>query len=138
MQRRGGTVCADMGMSKLEIKKLFELRKGRYLPCGLNLKEKLWWRFMPGVVINVKWPKGQIKVGPSHRDGWSGYGPEFEYVDSADPNDHYRPWMEANVGRQGWDWNWGMANNDVSANRLTIKFQKKHKEAAMIAKLQWS
>lgn len=93
---------------------------------------------MPGVVINVQWPKGQIKVGPSHRDGWSGVGPEFEYVDSADPNDHYRPWMEANVGRQKWDWDWGMANTDVSANRLTIKFQKKHKEAAMIAKLQWS
>jgi hypothetical protein len=125
-------------MSKLEIKKLFEFRKGRYLPCGLNIVEQLWWKFMPGVVINVKWPKGQIKVGPSHRDGWSGVGPEFEYVDSADPNDHYRPWMEEHVGRQGWDWNWGMADRDATDNRLTIKIRQKYKECAIIAKLQWS
>jgi hypothetical protein len=127
-----------MGMSKLEIKKLFEFRKGRYLPCGLNIKEQLWWKFMPGVVINVKWPKGQVRVGPSHRQGWSGVGPEFEYVESADPNDHYRPWMEKNVGQQGWDWNWGVANNDVSENRLTIKIRRKYQDYAIIAKLQWS
>lgn len=125
-------------MSKLEIKKLFEFRKGRYLPCGLNIKEQLWWRLMPGVIINVKWPVGKVKVGPSHKDGWSGYGPEFEYVDSADPNDHYRPWMEANVGRQKWDWDWGLANMDATDNRLTIKIRQKHKESAILAKLQWS
>lgn len=125
-------------MSKLEVKKLFEFRKGRYLPCGLNIVDRLWWRFMPGVVINVKWPKGQVKVGPSHRDGYSGYGPEFEYVDSADPNDHYRPWMEQHVGKQGRDWNWGVANNDVAENRLTIKIRRKYQDCAIIAKLQWS
>jgi hypothetical protein len=125
-------------MSKLEVKKLFEFRRGRYLPCGLNIKEQLWWRFMPGVVINVKWPKGEIKVGPGHRDGWSGIGPEYEYVESADPNDHYRPWMEANVGQQGWDWNWGMAGTDVSENRLTIKIRRKYQDCAIIAKLKWS
>ena len=92
---------------------------------------------MPGVVINVRWPKGQVKVGPSHRDGWSGYGPEFEYVDSADPNDHYRPWMEENVGKQGWDWNWGMANNDVADNRLTIKVRTKHAECLTLAAMRW-
>lgn len=125
-------------MSKLEIKKLFEFNKGRYLPCGLNIKEQLWWRFMPGVVINVKWPKGQVRVGPSHKQGWAGVGPEFEYVESADPNDHYRPWMEQHVGQQGWDWNWGVANNDVSENRLTIKIRRKYQDCAIIAKLQWS
>ena len=125
-------------MSKLEVKKLFEFRKGRYLPCGLNIVDQLWWKFMPGVVINVKWPTGQIRVGPSHRDGWSGYGPEFEYVESADPNDHYRPWMEQHVGKQGRDWNWGMAGNDVAENRLTIKIRRKYQDCAIIAKLQWS
>ena len=125
-------------MSKLEIKKLFEFRKSRYLPCGLNIIEKLWWRFMPGVVINVAWPKGQIKVGPSHRDGWSGYGPEFEYVDSADPNDHYRPWMEENIGRQKWDWDWGMAGSDAAENRLTIKIRKSKAAYATIAAMRWS
>lgn len=124
-------------MSKLEIKSLFFLPSGSAIPCGLNIIDQLWWRFMPGVVINVAWPKGPIKVGPAHREGWSGVGPEFEYVESADPNDHYRPWMEEHVGRQGWDWNWGMANADVSDNRLTIKIREKHRECAIIAKLMW-
>lgn len=125
-------------MSKLEIKKLFEFRKGRYLPCGLNIKEQLWWRFMPGVVINVKWPKGIIKVGPSHRLGWNGISDYFEYVESADPNDHYRPWMEEHVGQQGWDWDWGMGGTDVSENRLTIKIRRKHAKYATIAAMRWS
>ena len=93
---------------------------------------------MPGVVINVAWPRGLIKVGPAHRDGWSGYGPEFEYIDSADPNDHYRPWMEKHVGRQGWDWNWGMADRDATDNRLTIKIRQKYAEHATIAALRWA
>jgi len=125
-------------MSKLEIKGLYFWRQNHWLPCGLNIKEKLWWYLMPGVVINVAWPKGEIKVGPSHRDGWSGIGPEFEYVESADPNDHYRPWMEKNIGKQGWDWNWGLANNDAAENRLTIKIRRKYQDYAIIAKLQWS
>ena len=93
---------------------------------------------MPGVVINVAWPKGQVRVGPSHRDGWSGIGEYFEYVDSADPNDHYRPWMEEHVGKQGWDWNWGMADRDATDNRLTIKIRQKHAKYATIAALLWS
>ena len=84
---------------------------------------------MPGVIISVAWPTGQVKVG---------YGPEFEYVDSADPNDHYRPWMEKYVGKQGWDWNWGVCSKDVSENRLTIKIRRKHAKYATIAALRWS
>lgn len=98
---------------------------------------------MPGVVINVKWPTGQIKIGPVHRDGWSGdgwsgYGPEFEYVESADPNDHYRPWMEKHIGKQGWDWDWGLADLDTTENRLTIKVRQKYAKYATIAALRWS
>jgi hypothetical protein len=105
----------------------------------MNLKEKLWWRFMPGVIINVCWPRGQIKVGPSHRDGWSGCGPEFEYVDSADPNDHYRPWLEQHVGRQGWDWDWRVGPVvDETRNCLTIKIRQKYAEHATIAALRWA
>jgi len=105
----------------------------------MNLREKLWWRFMPGVVINVCWPRGQVKVGPSHRDGWSGYGPEFEYVDSADPNDHYRPWLEQHVGKQGWDWNWRVGPSvDETKNYLTIKIRRKHAEYATMAAMRWA
>jgi len=93
---------------------------------------------MPGVVVNVKWPSGKIKVGPSHREGWAGCGPEFEYVDSADPNDHYRPWMEKHIGKQGWDWNWALAAPAATENRLTIKIRQKYAEYATIAAIQWS
>lgn len=119
-------------MSKLEIKKLFTLPNGIHFPCGLNFREKLWWRFMPGVVINVKWPNG-----PVIKEFMDQYRTDEQLL-SADPNDHYRPWMETNVGQQKWDWDWGMANNDVSDNRLTIKIRQKHSECAIIAKLMWS
>ena len=125
-------------MSSSEIKGLYFWRQNHWLPCGLNIRDKLWWRFMPGVVINVAWPKGQVKVGAGHRDGYSGYGPEFEYVDSADPNDHYRPWMEEHVGKQGWDWNWGMADRDATENRLTIKIRQRHAKYATLAAIKWS
>lgn len=125
-------------MSKLEIKNLFQLPSGQYLPCGLNLYQKLWWRFVPGVVINVRWPKGKITV--DHNDPrWADLGGavwiEFE---SADPNDWYRPDLERWVGRQGWDWNWGMANTDATENRLTIKIRQKYAEHATILALRWS
>lgn len=126
-------------MSKLEIKKLFQWDKNRFYPCGMNLREKLWWHLVPGVVINVKWPTGNIIV--DHNDPrWCDIGGAV-WVDlgpSADPNDHYRPWMEEHVGRQKWDWDWGMADRDATDNRLTIKIRQKHHECAIIAKLMWS
>ena len=116
-------------MSKCEIYGIYWFPKSGWMPCGLNFYEKIWWRFMPGVIISVAWPTGQVKVG---------YGPEFEYIDSADPNDHYRPWMEKYVGKQGWDWNWGVCSKDVSENRLTIKIRRKHAKYATIAALWWT
>ena len=35
------------------------------------------------------------------------------------------------------DWNWGMANNDVSDNRLTIKIKKSKAESATILAVLW-
>jgi hypothetical protein len=118
-------------MSNSEIKGLFFLPSGRYIPMGLNILQKLWWRFMPGVVINVKWPKGWVVL---HED----LDGSKVSADSADPNDHYRPWMEHYVGRQGWDWNWGMADRDATDNRLTIKIRQRHEKYATIAAIRWS
>ena len=126
-------------MSSSEIKGLFFLPSGRYIPMGLNILQKLWWRFMPGVVVNVKWPAGNIVVDHNH-PLWQDMGGAV-WVDlgfSADPNDHYRPWMEQHVGRQGWDWNWGMADRDATDNRLTIKIRQKYAKYATIAAIQWS
>jgi hypothetical protein len=118
-------------MSTSEIKGLFFTPSGRYIPMGLNILQKLWWRFVPGVVINVQWPKGWVVL---HED------PDGSKVsaDSADPNDHYRPWMEQHVGRQGWDWNWGMADRDATDNRLTIKIRQRHAKYATLAAIKWS
>jgi len=118
-------------MSKKEINGLFFWRESHWMPCGLNLKEKLWWRFMPGVIINVQWPRGWV-ILHEHPDG------STVSAESADPNDHYRPWLEKNVGRQGWDWNWGVAGTDASENRLTIKIRQKFQDRATIAALKWS
>jgi hypothetical protein len=126
-------------MAKWEVNGLFQIPSGRYLPCGLNIIHQLWWRFMPGVIINVKWPAGNIIVDDKD-PRWCDLGGAV-CVDlgfSADPNDHYRPWMEKNIGKQGWDWDWGMANMDATENRLTIKIRRKYQDYAIIAKLQWS
>lgn len=124
---------------KLEIKNLFRLPSGRYLPCSLNIWQQLWWRFIPGVIINVKWPTGNIVVNDED-PRWCDMGGAV-WVDlgfSADPNDHYRPWLEKHIGKQGWDWNWGMANLDATDNRLTIKIRKKYAKYATLAAVLWS
>lgn len=123
---------------KLEIKNLFRLPSGRYLPCGLNIYQQLWWRFMPGVIINVQWPVGEVVIDESMPQWDWTIGPSRYIVNSSDPNDHYRPWLETHVGKQGWDWNWGMVNNDVVENRLTIKICKSKSKYATIAQVLWS
>jgi len=125
-------------MSKYEIKKMFFWRKSRWLPCGLNIREQLWWRFMPGVVINVRWPKGEVVIDESMPQWDWTIGPSKYIVESADPNDHYRPWMEQHVGCQGWDWDWGFVGNDVSNNCLTIKVRQTKAKYATIIALNWT
>ncbi len=127
-------------MSKSEIKSLFFWRQNYWIPCGLNFKDQLWWRFMPGVVINVRWPTGVIVAGPGPEDPlWYDLGgAAYVAFESADPNDHYRPFLEQHVGRQGWDWNWGMGGMDATENRLTIKIRQKYAEHATMAALRWS
>jgi hypothetical protein len=93
---------------------------------------------MPGVIINVRWPRGVVEINESHPLWDWTVGPSKYKVESADPNDHYRPFLEKNVGRQGWDWNWGLHGNDAGNDRLTIKIRKKHSEYAMVLALKWS
>jgi hypothetical protein len=96
-----------------------------------NLYDAAWWRWMPGVTISVKWPNGWV-VLDKMPDG------STTSTQSADPNDHYRPWMEKHVGRQGRDWQWGLRDNNAAENRLTIKIRNKHAKWATIAAIQWS
>ena len=98
---------------------------------SMGILNKIWWHLMPGVTVKVKWPKGWVVLHDS---------PEGSQVsvDSADPNDHYRPWMEKNVGRQGWDWDWCMRDNDITENRLTVKVRQRYANYATIIAMRWS
>lgn len=109
-------------MAKWEIKKRF------------GISEALWWRFAAGPEISVRWPSGWV-VLDEMPDG------STTSTQSADPNDHFRPWLEKNVGRQGWDWNWRhhivATDNEIIDDQVIIKFRKKHQDAALIAKMRW-
>jgi hypothetical protein len=127
-------------VAKYEIKKLVRIRGKRYndyMPCGLNIRDKLWWWLMPGVIIKVRWPKGMIVV--DHDDPrWYDVGATRVEIESADPNDHYRPTMERLIGRQKWHWDWGFVGNDVNDNCLTIKIARSRAKYATLLALQWS
>ena len=127
-------------MSKSEITGIFQWNKEHWMPYGLNLYDKLWWRFMPGVIIKLPWPCGEIVAGPGPGDPrWVDLGgAAYVKLESADPNDHYRPWLEQHVGRQGWDWNWGMSHNDVVENQLTLKIRNSRAQYATIAAMRWA
>lgn len=64
------------------------------MKVGLKVLNKLWWKFMPGTLIKVKWPTGEIVV--DHNDPrWQDMGGAV-WVNlgySSDPNDHYRWYM---------------------------------------------
>ena len=107
-----------------------------------GLRQALWWATVPGVEITLPWPTGWVVL---HED------PDGSKVsaESADPNDHYRPWLEKNIGKQGWDWEWkhiitdtmiapGYEQEMTAKDRVLIKIRNKHKEAAMVMKLLYS
>jgi hypothetical protein len=109
-----------------------------FMPCQLSFVQRLWWQFVPGVVINVRWPVGDVVIDESMPQWDWTVGPSRYIVESADPNDHYRPFLEKHVGKQGWDWQWGMANRDATDNRLTIKIRQKHAKYATILAILWN
>jgi hypothetical protein len=76
----------------------------------------LWWKFIPGKKIKVRWPVDES---------------------SADPNYHYRPLLEELVGDQGWDWDWRLEDNDLNENTLTIKFRRGKIEDALYFYMLW-
>ncbi len=125
-------------MSKFEIKRLFFFPSGSHMPVTLNIMGQLWWRFVPGTVINVRWPVGDVEIDESMPQWDWTIGPPKYKIESADPNDHYRPFLEKYVGKQGWDWDWGMADRDATDNRLTIKIRRKHARYATLLAMRWS
>jgi hypothetical protein len=99
---------------------------------------RIWWRFVGKIEVTVKWPTGDIVVDHNDPRWYDLGGAVWISFFSADPNDHYRPWMEQNVGRQNWDWNWELINNNVAENRLTIRMREKHAVYATHIALMWN
>ena len=95
-----------------------------------SLSEWLFWKYGKGPTVTVKWPVGPVRVPNGDNAG--------VLTESADPNDHYRPWLEKNVGKQNRDWIWGMRDNNAAENRLTIKFSRAKAKWAIMAALLWT
>ena len=116
-----------MDLKKLLLKKQYPLR----------LRQRLWWRFMPGEVVSVKWPSGMIVVGMND-PRWIDCGARWTEVFSADPCDFYRPYLQKHVGRKGWDWDWDVIGDDLSNNRLSIKIRRSKSRYASFIAMKWS
>lgn len=102
-----------------------------------SLSEWLFWKYGSGPTVTVRWPVGEVRIRQEPSGIW-------DYVTSADPNDHYRPYLEQNVGKQNRDWMWkiGPAVADTGAgtrgyDTLLIKFSRKKAKWATATSLLW-
>ena len=95
-----------------------------------NLVSNLQWRYWLQTEVSVLWPRGWT---PQDHLGNSSL--------TSDPNEWYREWLETNVGRQGWAWDWRIGpivevSDEVGRDTIRIKFRKA--EAATMFALRWS
>jgi len=99
---------------------------------------KIFWKYVPGVKVTVKWPRGLLTVDDDHPSWDWTYGAKYQTFSTADPNDWYRPWMEKHVGKQGWAWDWKLEADNASEDRLTIKLRKDKSHHSSYITLMWS
>jgi len=92
----------------------------------VRLWSAIWWKFMTGEVVILDWP-----LGPTEPDA------DGKSFDSNDPNDHWRPWLEANVGKQHIDWDWQVSNRRYEHASVEIRFRRGKRDLATQAKLRW-
>ena len=57
----------------------------------------------------------------------------FMPTGNPEPNEHYRPWLEINVGKQGIDWDWDISNHDFKVLEIYFVTQ----EHATLFELTW-
>lgn len=57
----------------------------------------------------------------------------FQLPGDPEPNEHYRPWIEKHIGRQGETWQWRI--HSVNDNLLEILFF--YSEDAVLFELTW-
>jgi hypothetical protein len=96
--------------------------------------KNLYWHFRTGAVIVLPWPSGYTE--PDHLGN---------STNSADPNAHYRPWLETYVGKQGRDWEWkqhsdwsfDIAGTVTTNDSVELRFRKGKEQYASLAALKW-
>jgi len=92
---------------------------------------QLWWKFMPGIEVILPWSVGEVRFRQEESGIW-------DSLRSADPNDHYRPWLEENVGKQGWDWDWKVHGDyTAGSSQLLLKIRRSKAPFATMAALKW-
>lgn len=122
------------------IKKIKETQWSEIL--GTKIWKNIWWKFVSGQTIKVKWPNGKITVDHNHPRWADLGGAVWIAFDSADPNDHYRPYLEKHIGKQGWDWDWELYRDSIDnqfecSYGLAIKIRQKHYKHATILAMMW-
>jgi hypothetical protein len=95
-----------------------------------DILDKFWWYVMPGPTIIVKWPAGN--------NGWIPMDYLGARLNSADPNDHYRPVLEYHCGKQFVGWHWKAIVSNHKVDTIEIKFRFDKKQWATIFALQWA
>lgn len=93
---------------------------------GTNTASKLFWKYVPGVEVKLRWPRGYIETTTDNNQTYS-----------ADPNMHYGPWLTEHVGRQYLSWDWTVTSNDLTDNTLTLKIRRGQSKYASMAIMKW-
>ena len=114
---------AGMPMPFIGTKEEYEkhMAKQEIVKHTANLISMCQWRYWLRTEVEVKWPSG-----------WTPQDHLGNSAETSDPNEWYRAWLEANVGRQGWAWDWRIGKVYVHDNNplvdvrdtLKIKFRK--------------
>ena len=85
-----------------------------------NLVSICQWRYWLKTEIEIAWP-----------NGWTPQDLLGNSSQTSDPNEWYREWLEDNVGRQGWAWDWRASRTHTGSgddwfdfkDTLRIKFR---------------
>lgn len=80
-----------------------------------DLREEIWWSMIPGVKIKLPWPTEHMMTVRAS----------------------YVSWLEDNVGKRYWTWNWSPLDDDGHMDLLTIKFRRDKAELATEMKLRF-
>jgi len=119
------------------------------LMCHFGIVNAVKWHLLKGSCVIAAWPEW-CEVTVDHNDlAWIDWGGAVTLTrDTDDPNWHYRPFLDKNVGKFGKDWMWRvhpgtkeadkLGTYDVDHAVLEIRLHKRKAKWASILQLKWS